>query len=94
MATNSMRQKSLNSIRKHSINTRSTKIKKPPNQNTTILNKESTLTQISATNITINTTDNVDKRSTTSMDIISNDKYYRHNTSINTRKGRLNQLST
>ena len=82
-------KKYLNNIRKHSLYTRSTEIQKPPNHNTTILNKQSTLTQIPATNIKTNTTDNVDKSSTTSTDIISNDKYYRYNTSINTKKGRL-----
>ena len=89
MATTPKRHKSLNSIRKHSLHTRSTEIQKPPNHNTTIPDKQSTLIQIPATNIKTNTTDNVDKRSTTSTDIISNDKYRRHNTSINTRKRQL-----
>jgi len=84
MATISKRQKSLNSICKHSLHIRST-----PNHNTIILNKQSTFTQTPATDINTNTIDNVDKRSTTSTDIILNDKYHSHNTFINTRKGQL-----
>ena len=93
MATTPTRQKTINDIRNNRINTISTETQPLPNQNKTILDIQSNLTRILAKNIKHNTIEHVNTRSTISTDIISSDIYHRHTTSIDTRKGRLNQLS-
>jgi len=90
MAATPTRQKTLNNIRNHSIHTLSTEILQLLKQTEIILDKQYNLTKISARNMKCNTIEHVDTCSTNSTDIISNNKYHRHNTSINTRKGRLN----
>ena len=86
MTTTPTRQKTLNNIRNHSINTFSTEIQPLPNQNKTIFDKQYNIIRIPAKNIKHNTKEHVDTRSTNIPDIISHDTYHRHTTSINTRK--------
>ena len=91
MATTPTRQKTLNNIRNYSIRTLSTEIQPLLKQNKIILDKQYNLTKIPAKNIKHNTIEHVDTRSTNIPDIISNETYHRHTTSINTRKGQLKQ---
>ena len=93
MATTPTGQNTLNNIRNHSIHTLYTKIQPLLNQNKTILDEQYSLTKIPAKNIKYNTIEHVDTRSTNIQDMISHVTYRRHTTSIDTRKGGLNQLS-